>query len=194
MSDLQCRFKVEIWLGGIFINILIRGKPRSGKSTLIQKLVDLLKQEGKTLGGICTPEIRDRNRLGFEIMDMMTGERGILSHINQKEGPKIASYRVNLQDLDKIGVWGIKTALEKKVNVIIIDEIGKMELVSKGFQAIIWEALNYQKVLGTIGQITHPFVTKVYQRNDVKIFDLTIQNRELIFENLILSMQPDISF
>jgi nucleoside-triphosphatase len=184
MSDLQCRFKVEIWLGGTLINILIRGKPRSGKSTLIQKLVDLFKQKGENVGGISTPEIRERSRLGFEIVDMMTGERGILAHINQKEGPKVASYRVKLEDLNRIGVQGIKRSIEKNVAVIIIDEIGKMELVSKEFQEMVWEALNSQKVIGTIGQITHPFVTKVYQRNDVKVFDITIQNRELIFNNL----------
>lgn len=147
-------------------------------------MVDLFKRKGKTLGGIYTPEIRERSRLGFEIVDMMTGERGILAHINQKEGPKVASYRVKLEDLNRIGVLGIKRSIEKNVALIIIDEIGKMELVSEEFQETVWDALNYQKVLGTIGQITHPFVTKVYQRNDVRVFNLTIQNRELIFNDL----------
>ena len=170
------------------LNILIRGKPNVGKSTLIQKLVQLLKQKGKTIGGIITPEIRESNRLGFEIVDMMTGERGILSHINQKEGPRISRYRVNLNDLNNIGVRGIKRALEKKADLIIIDEIGKMELFSKEFQAVVWEALNLQKVLGTIGQISHPFVTKIYQREDLKVITLTSQNRDVMFEELKVLM------
>ena len=170
-------------------NILIRGKPRSGKSTLIQKLVELLKQRGKTIGGIITPEIREAGRrVGFEIIDVMVNDRGILSHINQREGPRISRYRVNLKDLNNIGVGGIKKALEKNVDLIIIDEIGKMELFSKDFQEIIWEALNQQKVLGTIGQISHPFVTKIYERDDLQVITLSIQNRDQIFEQLSSSI------
>ncbi|MFX1295190.1 MAG: nucleoside-triphosphatase [Promethearchaeota archaeon] len=165
-------------------NILIRGKPRSGKSTLIQKLATLLKQKRKIIGGISTPEIRERNRLGFKIVDLMSGEMGILAHINQREGPKFSRYRVNLKDLNKIGVMGIKKSLRKNTDIIIIDEIGKMELISKEFQAIVWAALNLRKVLGTIGQISHPFVSKIYQRDDLKLINLTIQNRDVIFEEL----------
>ncbi len=162
-----------------YFNILIRGKPRTGKSTLVQKLIEFLTQRGKKLGGIRTPEIKENNRIGFEIIDVMTGRRGILAHINQQEGPKVSRYRVNLKDLNDVGVLCIRRALEENVDRIIIDEIGKMELVSQNFQDIVWEALNQQKVLGTIGQITHPFVSKIYQREDVKLIDLNIQNRDL---------------
>ena len=163
---------------------------REGKSTLIQKLVELLRQKGKTIGGISTPELREgRSRVGFEIVDMMTGERGILSHIDRKEGPRISRYRVNLKDLNDIGVRGIKQALEKNADLIIIDEIGKMELFSKEFQAVVWEALNLQKVLGTIGQISHAFITKIYQREDLKVINLTFQNRDAVFEELSANLQ-----
>jgi len=140
--------------------------------------------KGKQIGGISTPELREGQRVGFEIVDMMTGERGILAHKNQPEGPRVSQYRVRLSDLEKIGVKGIRVALEQNVDFIIIDEIGKMELVSSAFQEAVWEALNQQKVLGTIGQISHPFVTKVYDRDDLKVFTLIPQNREQIFTEL----------
>jgi len=166
------------------MNILIRGKPGCGKSTLIQKMINLMQQKGMQIGGISTPELREGQRLGFEIVDMMTDERGILAHKNQLDGPRVSQYRVNLNDLENIGVKGIKKALEKNVDFIVIDEIGKMELVSSAFQEVVWEALELQKVLGTIGQISHPFVTKVYNREDLKVYTLTPQNRELIFAEL----------
>lgn len=148
----------------------------------------LLKQKGKIIGGISTPEIRENNRLGFEIVDMMTGKRGILAHINQKEGPRISRYRVNLQDLHNVGVKAIQRAIEKNADFIIIDEIGKMELVSKEFQAIVWEALNQHKVLGTIGLLTHRFITEIYQRTDLDIINLTTINREATFEKLSIKI------
>jgi nucleoside-triphosphatase len=171
------------------MNILIRGKPGCGKSTLIQKLITLMQQKGKQIGGISTPELREGQRVGFEIVDMRTGERGILAHKNQPNGPRVSQYKVNLSDLDNIGVKGIKKALEKKVDFIIIDEIGKMELVSSAFQEMVWEALESQKVLGTIGQILHPFVTKVYNRTDLKLYILTPQTREQIFTELRVLLQ-----
>jgi nucleoside-triphosphatase len=143
-----------------------------------------MQQKGMQIGGISTPELREGQRLGFEIVDMMTDERGILAHKNQLDGPRVSQYRVNLNDLENIGVKGIKKALEKNVDFIVIDEIGKMELVSSAFQEVVWEALELQKVLGTIGQISHPFVTKVYNREDLKVYTLTPQNRELIFAEL----------
>jgi nucleoside-triphosphatase len=166
------------------MNILIQGKPGCGKSTLIQKLLNLMQQKGKQIGGISTPELRQGRRVGFEIVDMMTDERGILAHKSQPEGPRVSQYKVNLRDLENIGVTGIKNALEKKVDFVIIDEIGKMELVSTAFQEIVWEALELQKVIGTIGQISHPFVTKVYSRNDLKLYTLTPQTREQVFDEL----------
>jgi len=167
------------------INLLIQGKPRSGKSTLIQKVMDLLRQQRKVIGGISTPEIRAKTRIGFKIIDLMTMKEGILAHINQESGPRVSRYRVNLQDLEEVGTWAIQRAIENNVDVIIIDEIGKMELVSKSFQAWVWKALNLQKVLGTIGLISHPFISRIYERQDLKILRLTIQNRKEIFEQLL---------
>jgi nucleoside-triphosphatase len=182
---LQYAFKTEILLvRRERMNILIRGKPGCGKSTLIEKMIKLIQQKGMQIGGISTPELREGHRLGFEIVNMMTGERGILAHKDQPDGPRVSQYRVNLSDLDSIGVKGIKEALEKNVDFIIIDEIGKMELVSGAFQEAVWDALDVGKVLGTIGQISHPFITKIYSREDLKVITLTPQNREQVFTEL----------
>ncbi len=144
----------------------------------------LLTQQGKVIGGISTPEIRQKNRVGFEIVDIMTGKRGILAHINQQTGPWVSRYRVNLHDLKEIGVGAIRKAIDMNADFIIIDEIGKMELVSQDFQAIVWEALDLKKVLGTIGHISAPFITRIYGRNDIKLINLTTQNRDEIYDQL----------
>lgn len=121
------------------MNIFITGKPRTGKTTLIQEIVDELDLE---VGGMVCPEIRRQgSRRGFKIVNLATEERGILAHVDQEEGPKISKYRVNLEDLDQISQEAIELALKEK-EVIVIDEIGKMELYSDVFSQEIDKALN----------------------------------------------------
>ncbi|MHA1267482.1 MAG: nucleoside-triphosphatase [Candidatus Helarchaeota archaeon] len=167
------------------MNIIIQGKPRSGKSTLIERVRKELLQIGENIGGVSTPELREGGRrVGFEIIDLLSGSRGILAHKWQAQGPRVGSYRVNLTDLVKIGVRGIEQALQKEVKVIIIDEIGKMELFAPEFQTVVLKALDRQAVLGTMGYFTHPFLTKLQQRSDVKFFTLTSGTREQVFNEV----------
>jgi nucleoside-triphosphatase THEP1 len=52
--------------------ILITGQPSSGKSTMVRKIVDELRQNGwKNTKGFYTSEIREsNNRIGFDIHDL----------------------------------------------------------------------------------------------------------------------------
>ena len=159
-------------------NILITGRPRTGKSTLISKLIEFLKLKGKKIGGILTPEIKEKSRVGFKIIDIGSGKEGILAHVNQKNGPRISKYRVNMDDLENIGVNGIKSAISNS-DIIIIDEIGKMELFSKEFCNVILEAIDEKKVVGTIGyNLSHPIADQIIKRKDIELIVLTIQNRD----------------
>ncbi|MDZ7262785.1 MAG: NTPase [candidate division KSB1 bacterium] len=129
------------------INILLTGKPGVGKTTLIQRILRISKLKP---GGFYTQEIRERNaRVGFEIITL-SGQRGILSHINVKSPYRVGKYRVHLEDLDRVAVVEIWRALREE-ELVVIDEIGKMELFSEKFKQAVLAALNSEKpVLGTI--------------------------------------------
>lgn len=149
------------------------------------KIKKSLEENDKKVGGLLTPEIREgRSRKGFKIINILNGEEGILAHINQKEGPNISKYRVNLEDLNRIGIDAINEAI-KKCDIIIIDEIGKMELFSESFKDGVDRALNSNKiVLATMGRISHPFVKKIQSREDIEKIILTVENRSQKFEEL----------
>src|SRR5512136_1941769 len=103
----------------------------------MQKVIAILKEKGLKVGGISCPEIRVNNiRVGFEIIDLLTCNRGTLSHIDQDTGPRVSKYRVNLQDLSTIGVDGLNNAI-READYIVIDEIGPMELQGEDFQEIV---------------------------------------------------------
>jgi nucleoside-triphosphatase len=165
-------------------NILITGKPRTGKSTLISKLINLLKSHNKTIGGVATPEIKKRARLGFKIIDLGSGKEGILASVDQKKGPRVSKYRVNMDDLEEIGVNAIMEAIRNN-DFIILDEIGKMELFSQKFCKVILKALDTRKVLGTIGfNLSHPIAKQIKAREDVEIIVLTFENRDEVSKKL----------
>lgn len=167
--------------------ILITGQPSIGKTTILLRTVDTLKIKGYKIGGMISREIREGGaRVGFEIVDLGTGQRGWLAHVNQQAGPKISKYRVNLSDLDAIGAISILNAVTD-ADVIVVDEIGPMELFSPAFKEAVSIAIESEKpVLGTIHyRARDPLITTIKAREDAEVFEVTQKNREQL-HNLII--------
>jgi len=147
------------------------------------------------VGGMISREVREGGvRVGFEIMDFSTGQRGWLAHVNQPTGPQVSKYRVNLTDLDAIGVGSILDAI-RNADIIIVDEIGPMELFSSAFRDAVVQAVESNKpFLGTIHfRLSDSFINGIRKREDAEIFEVTYENREtlhnLIIEKVVQSLQ-----
>ena len=163
------------------MNFLLTGHPGVGKTTMIRKLIDKLKFEA---GGFYTEEIREENkRQGFAIVTL-SGIKGVLAHRSFKSRYKVGDYGVGVYTLNRIGVKEIQGCLMEK-KIIVIDEIGKMELLSPQFQDAVEKALNADNpVLGTITLACHPFAQKLKNRTDIKIYEVTKENRDEIYTSL----------
>ena len=171
------------------------GPPGIGKTSVLLRSVNGLKNRGYEIGGMISRGIREGGvRVGFEIMDFSTGQRGWLAHINQPTGPKISKYRVNLTDLDAIGVSSILDTI-RNADIIIVDEIGPMELFSPAFRDAVVQAVESNKpVLGTIHfRLKDSLVNSIKAREDAEIFEVTYENREtlhnLIIDKVVQSLQ-----
>ena len=162
-------------------NVLLTGKPGIGKTTLIKKVIDHLKEK---VGGFYTEEIREGGqRKGFKIRTL-DGEEGILAHKGIKSAYRVGSYGVNLRDLDNLAWSSVKRAVEGK-EVVVIDEIGKMELYSKKFREAVIEALGIPKpVVATIGAQHHKFLDRIKARDDVELITITLDNRDKLAEEI----------
>jgi len=175
--------------------IFVTGPPGVGKTSVLLRSVNGLKNRGYKIGGMISRDVREGGiRVGFEIMDFSTRQRGWLAHTNQPTGPKISKYRVNLTDLDAIGVSSILDAI-RNANIIIVDEIGPMELSSSAFREAVVEAVESNKpVLGTIHfGLRNPLINSVKTREDAEIFEVTYENREtlhnFIIDKVVQSLQ-----
>jgi nucleoside-triphosphatase len=168
------------------MNILLTGHPGVGKTTIIMKLIEKLKIPA---GGFYTEEIRENNlRMGFAVATL-SGFKGVLAHRNFKSRYKVGQYGVGVYTLNRIGVKEIQMCLMEK-KLIVIDEIGKMELLSPQFQSVVEKALDADNpVLGTVTLARHPFVQKIAERSDVRITEVTKENRDQVFKALLKDMK-----
>ncbi len=166
-------------------NFLITSPPGTGKTTAIKNFVNLSKDKFK-ISGFITEEVRDKfgNRTGFKIITL-DGKVGVLADISLKSQNRVGKYGVNLKDINDIAV----PSIDLEADIIVIDEIGKMECLSKNFIQRVFTALDSNKiVVGTIKEKGDEIINKIKSRDDVEIIKLTFENRDkiplLIFEKI----------
>jgi len=155
-------------------NFLITGRPGSGKTSVIEGTIKILRERGLKAGGLYCPEIREGGvRLGFKIIDLMAGEERILAHVNQPTGPQVSKYRVNVKNVDEMSEAAISRAL-RGADFVVIDEIAPMEMHSEGFKRAVQAALDSPKPLLAIihQRTTTGFIGEVKSRNDIKVFEV----------------------
>ena len=162
-------------------NILLAGQPGVGKTTTIKKILEYVKIFA---GGFYTQEIRlGGGRIGFEIVTLK-GEKAPLANRNVRSKHVVGDYGVILENIEKVAVKSLIDAL-KENKLIVIDEIGKMELLSEEFKKITLSCLDSDKiVLATVTEAKIPFVDGILKRNDADIFQITTKNRNQISDDL----------
>ena len=162
--------------------IAITGRPEVGKTTLIERLLDRLPVRA---GGMITREIRVcGHRVGFEIVDLATGTTGRLAHIHHRVGPKVGKYTVDLDGLRDTGVAAIDRAIASS-DLIVIDEIGPMELASPLFVPAVERALETDKplLISTHAHADCPIAHRV--RRELDLVRIKLGNRDRLVDEVL---------
>ena len=154
-------------------NILITGLPGTGKTTVILRLLDLLK--GWKLAGFYTQEIREEGeRKGFRVASL-SGGSGTLAHLDLKTGHRVGAYSVDVRAFEEIAL----PELHRPCDAVIIDEIGKMECFSERFVKAVREALGGPvPLVATVALKGGGFIAQVRSRADVEVREVTRANRD----------------
>jgi len=174
--------------------ILITGPPRCGKSTLIQKIIKNLKGEF-LLYGFLTPEVRKNGkRIGFDVEDINSDMRIPLARKGAYSSQYIlGSYKIFIDKFNQYLNNNISSVLDKLDShknlkpILIVDEIGKMELFSELFQTILKTIFKSKLcIIATIGQkMKHPIKDFILNIPSIKLFKLSRNNQQEILREIL---------
>ncbi len=159
--------------------LLLTGIPQIGKTTLIKKAVQVL---GDRAGGFYTEEIfGPGGRKGFRLITL-DGQTITLAHKDFRgpHVPRVGRYGVDVANLERVGIPAIRRAIEKQ-QVVIIDEIGKLELFSTAFCNTTMEAiLSRSVVLGSIIAKPDPRADLFKTLAQVTLWTVELRNRDAL--------------
>jgi nucleoside-triphosphatase len=155
--------------------LLIEARPGAGKTTALGRLAERLGDDGVALSGFLTREMRlGGRRIGFEI-ETFGGERGLLAHVDIPGPPRVGRYGVDLEEFERLALPALEAPARA---VVLIDELGKMELASERFRAAVLALFEgEQPIVATVHTFRHPFTDALKARADVSSVRLTAANR-----------------
>jgi nucleoside-triphosphatase len=164
----------------------LTGPPGIGKTTLLERVASHFSSQGVKIGGFTTSEVREHGRrIGFKIIDLSTGGGDWLSRKNGGTGPRVGSYRVISENLEKFGVEPLRRAIADPIDLLLIDEVGPMEMTSLSFRRSISRVFSADKpIVATVKLGSHyPEIEKV--RGSCFQFEVTLATRDEVFRRLI---------
>ena len=160
------------------MRLLVEGRPGAGKTTALGRLSQLLRDADIPVCGFLTKELRrrGRSRIGFEI-ETFDGERGVLAHVKLAGPPRVGRYGVDLEAFERVALLAV--GRPRKEGVVLIDELGKMELASKRFREAVVRLFDQPvPIVASVQMGRHPITDALKRRPDAETLRLTASNRD----------------
>ena len=174
---------------------LLTGPPGIGKSTAVSKVIYLVRSRGYGVGGCLTTERRKgRERVGFTVIDLMSGIEGPLASSETSLGPRVGRYRVDVKGLAEVGAAALARAAVG-AELIVIDEVGPMELTSPEFKKAAEACFASGKPLLAVvhEKMKDPLIDLIRDMPGKEMIEVTLHNRDGLPESLakqILGVLP----
>jgi len=160
-------------------NFFITGLPKAGKTVLLRRLIKALKAQGLKVGGLISPEESHHGtRTGFYVKDIGTGRIARLAGLDA-DGPKVSKYHVDLRAFESVAVPAMEGF--EGYDVVVIDEVGPMELKSARFADLLDRILDSDTPL--IASLHVDFAPRYVVNGDVIL--LADNNREAVYDELL---------
>ena len=172
-----------------FRNFLLTGRPGIGKTSVIEAVA---RDFGDLAGGFTTAEIRESGiRKGFSVT-ALDGTSAVLAHVDLAGPVRVGKYGVDVPAFERIALPALRDAMSRK-RIVVMDEIGKMELASPRFCDTVREALDSPLiVVATVMARPNPFVDEIKRRGDVETIEVTIGNKSVLSGKIYEMIRKDL--
>jgi nucleoside-triphosphatase len=163
--------------------ILLTGRPGSGKTTVVSRVVLLLRTDGLSVGGVYSKERRSHGtRVGFEMVDLGTDGHETLASTTAT-GPRMGRYRVNLKGLGEFAAPAVVRATWES-DVVVCDEVGPMELISPEFRRAIEGLMSTKKpcLIVVHAEMADPLLVRLKKSAEAQLLEVTDETRNSLPE------------
>jgi nucleoside-triphosphatase THEP1 len=159
---------------GNSMRLLLTGNPGIGKTTVVRATLAHLEQV--RCAGFFTEEQRHQGRrIAFKIVTL-DGRKATLAAVGRKE-PRVGKYTVRVEEFDEVALPQINADVTP-AELYVIDEIGKMELMSRRFRACLTDLLaRPTNLFATIAKKGKGFIEQIKARNDIDLIEVNYENR-----------------
>ncbi len=160
---------------------IITGAIGEGKTTQVRKLVEQLKAGNVSVMGIYSPRIMvDGQTAGYDVVDVDSGLRVPFLRVDSKsESKKIGRYSINPAAIEA-GLKSLSAAMDSNPDVIVADEIGKMELGNEGWFEKIDGMLKGSSIL--VFAVRDSFVEEIVNKFEMKDYSVMPVSEHLHLE------------
>lgn len=162
------------------MKILLTGKPRSGKTTILESFINEIEDKQ----GFIAREMKENNeRVGFELI-ATDNSRATLANVNSISGVRVSRYGVEVDELNKF-IANLPPV--QRDYLLYVDEVGQMELYSDMFKELVTRYLESENIyIGTISSVYQSdFINRILQRPDVLLLTIDPENRSFLSEILL---------
>ena len=161
--------------------VLLTGAPRSGKTTLVTRIIAALQLHGVAVHGFTTRELREAGeRVGF-LVEAIGGDSAVMAHVSITGGPRVGRYGVDVAAFERIALPALRQAARPGM-VTVIDELGQMELYSSPFvEAVQRLFARDMPVVATVHATAHPVTDALKRRRDVELLTVTRSAHDELF-------------
>ena len=161
----------------------ITGLPNAGKTETLVRIVKKLEEEGYRVGGMLTKPFEKDGKQGIMIQDWQSDKEVMFADTDSNTGYRMGEYNVDTKQLDSVGTKAIEEAVhDEKTDIIIVDEVGKMEMLSEKFCDVVKEALDSDKMLiMTLHKKSrNSLLQDIRRRDDIRLLEVTPINKNLL--------------
>jgi len=167
---------------------IITGAVGEGKTTLLQRMMELFRKKNVAAGGILCPRVMDHETTtGYDILDIVSGEREQFLRLEgEAHFQKLGRYRIFPQGL-QLGLNALMPHRHLPHRLVIIDEVGNLELDDQGWAPCIWELMHASRnhlVLAVRKGLTAEVIRKWNFTNSF-VYDIS-ENKEAEIVKMIL--------